>query len=286
MTNIAHVINPVAAAETSDLRVAQPITFETLRRARETAAGAVMVRQYVVKLHDETPPLPNDFSRLPDIPRTVCDLHTFTHRRSLPLIRDILDRLYHAATDAEYLVYTNVDIALQPHFYLAVNDLLAQGHDALIINRRTIDKRFSQIAELPQMYAAEGAPHPGYDCFVFRRDVYPQYQLGNICLGMYGVGAALGLNLVWHATRFKEFTDLHLTFHIGDDKLWKSSEFQDYWQHNSSELRLLWSLYQNRQPSCRHDFIDQLARRFQLPVVTPRPNVLRRAVRRLTRKFL
>jgi len=38
-------------------------------------------------------------------------------RAGLPLLSDILDRLY-AATDAEYLIYTGVDIALPTVFLL------------------------------------------------------------------------------------------------------------------------------------------------------------------------
>ena len=106
------------------------------------------------------------------------------------MIRDILDRLY-AASDADYFIYTNVDIALMPHFYTAVTQLIETGVDAMVINRRTIAKSPSDPAHLPLMWAQVGEKHPGYDCFVFRRDAYPNFDLGTACIGANWIGRVL-----------------------------------------------------------------------------------------------
>ena len=43
MLTLAHIVNPVTVSERSDLFVAQPVTFETMRRAREAARPEVEV---------------------------------------------------------------------------------------------------------------------------------------------------------------------------------------------------------------------------------------------------
>jgi hypothetical protein len=44
MRTFAHIINPVIVEPTSDLYVAQPVTFETMRIARDFATGQVAVK--------------------------------------------------------------------------------------------------------------------------------------------------------------------------------------------------------------------------------------------------
>jgi hypothetical protein len=171
----------------------------------------------------------------PDLDRSVLEAGSFRRARKLPFIGDILDRLYNA-TDADYLIYTNVDIALMPHFYLAVDRLIDCGYDAFTITRRTIPSTHRTEEQIPLMYAQVGEPHPGHDCFVFRRDVYPDYYLGEACIGASEVGKLLNLNLICHATKFGEFKDLHLTFHLGDDRIWQSPDLCDYSEHNRKVL--------------------------------------------------
>ncbi|MCR4288341.1 MAG: hypothetical protein NUW09_10065, partial [Deltaproteobacteria bacterium] len=175
MRKIAHIINPVKAAKTSDLFVAQPVTFETMRVAREFARGKVAVELYTAQYPEDRSFVPDGFQPTRDLDRSVMDLGSFREKRKLPLIKDILDRLYEAV-DAEYMIYTNVDIALMPHFYLAVDKFIDEGHDAFVINRRTISGRRKLVKDIPLMYAELGKPHPGHDCFVFRRDAYGKFK--------------------------------------------------------------------------------------------------------------
>lgn len=236
MLKIAHIVHPVVVDHTSDLIVAQPITFETMRTARKYAKGTAKVQLYAVQYHDEERiPLPRCFKRTADIERSVTDVHTFGEKRKLALIKDILDALYESAK-ADYFIYTNVDIALQPFFYLTLSRIIEQGYDAFVINRRTITDRYSAIRDIPLMYGEAGDPHPGYDCFVFKREVYPEYKLGDICIGTAWIGRAMLANLVAYGSKFKEFQDLYLTFHIGDPRPWMKEEFSDYFLHNRREL--------------------------------------------------
>lgn len=248
MRKIAHIVNPVLVGESSDLFVAQPITFETMRIARGFAAGKVDVELYSAQYPEDHPLVPDDLGRTPDLERSIMDYGNFSRPRKLPIFRDILDRL-HGATDADYMIYTNVDIGLQPHFYLAVDQFITEGFDAFVINRRTISDRYSDIRHLPMIYAEIGEPHRGWDCFVFPRASYPQYRLGSVCIGVPRADLALISSMVAFATHFREFKNQHLTFHLGNERAWRSTTFADYADHNTTEaLRILSELETERSP--------------------------------------
>jgi hypothetical protein len=236
MRKISHIVNACVADKTSDLVVAQPVTFETMRIAKEFASDTVNVDLCAIKSRNEDLCIPIEFRILPDLQRSILDIKNFTMQKKLPLIRDILDTL-HENSNADYFIYTNVDIALQPGFYIYVNKLIDDGYDAFVINRRTITKEFSEISDIPLMCAEVGDIHPGYDCFVFRRDVYPDYRLGNACIGIGHIGQMLIANLICNAKRFKLIKHAHVTFHIGDDRAGKIPEFQDMRDHNWSEVK-------------------------------------------------
>src|SRR4030065_1772620 len=121
MRKIAHVINPVVVNELSDLYVAQPITFATMKTARDIASGTLEVILVSAQYPEDIPLVAKEFLLTPNLDRSVLDISTFSKKRKLPLIRDIMNRVYETS-DAEYLIYSNVDIALMPHFYLAVNN--------------------------------------------------------------------------------------------------------------------------------------------------------------------
>ncbi len=246
MRRIAHIINPVNVKTSSDLVTAQPITFETIRLAKEFARTRVDVRLLSAQYPEDSPFVPQGFTLTPDLDRSIIDYGQFEVRRKLPLIQDILDRLYEAATDAEYLVYTNVDIALMPYFYVTVSKIAEVGYDAFVINRRTISKEYTRPDQLYLMFSQVGEIHPGYDCFVFKRSLYPKFELGNACIGANWIGRILITNLICRSRRFMVFEDLHLTFHIGDERTWKVPRYQDYDTHNEKELYRILSEYKTK----------------------------------------
>jgi hypothetical protein len=257
MRTVAHIINPVIVGRESDLFVAQPITFETIRLSREFAQGQVDVDLRSAQYYEDRPLVPSGFQKTPDLDRSVLDFGTFQVKRKLPLLKDILDRLY-GATEAEYLIYTNVDIALMPHFYIAVDRLITLGYDAFIISRRVIPKTYTHPHDIPLMAAQVGEPHVGHDCFVFKRSVYSDYFLGNVCIGAARVDEVLALNLIYHAQKFERFSDLHLTFHIGNDRVWKSASQADYFVYNESELDRVLKHYDVLQNPLDHPVVDRL----------------------------
>jgi len=225
---IAHVVNVFSPDYNSELYTAQPITLESMRMAQEFVRGEVHVELFAAYYEEDAHVVPDYFSKTKPLTRSVLEAGSFHKKRKLPLIADILQRLFDA-TDADYLIYTNNDIILQPCFYQAVNVFIAGGIDAFIINRRRIKGDYTNVSELPLIFAEMGKSHPGFDCFVFKRDIFPKMHLEDICIGVPFIGVTLAHNLFCFARKFKLFDDVHLTKHIGMEILGQRDEF--YW-HN------------------------------------------------------
>ncbi len=259
MRKFAHIVHPLIVPETSDLFKAQPVTFKTMQTARDFAKNENEVEFYSAQYIEDHEIVPPDFTKTPDLNRSINDVGNFKYPRRLPLLKDILDRLY-AATDAEYLIYTGVDIALQPYFYSTVNAIINQGVDAFIINRRVLPDTFQEIEQIPLMYAQVGKPHPGRDCYIFKRAVYPRFSLGEACLGMRRVGAILALNLVYFSINFREFRDLHATFHLGEGSFWRDEKYDDYHAHNLNEWTRILEDFRQRYPHRKSAFVERMAR--------------------------
>jgi hypothetical protein len=234
MLTIAHIVKPMAAAPETEHGIAQPITFETMRRAKQAAAETVDVQHFAAFFRKDLSAVPPDFTKTVPLERSAADLRSFRIVRPLPLLRDVLDRLYQSS-QAEYFIYTNVDIALMPDFYLRVAEYIAQGYDAFTINRRGIAAHYHSVDQISQMQADRGVPHPGYDCFVFRRDAYPSYILGDVLLGSGHVDLPLVCSMIGHAKAFIDVTDAHLTCHIGDALDWWRWAYRDYIMYNDRE---------------------------------------------------
>ena len=237
MRSIAHIINPVSAADNAELFRIQEITFTSIVNAKEYSKGRVDVKTYVTQYEDAQSIAPADFKMLANLNRSVSDISAFKIPRKLPLIKDILDMLY-ANTDAEYLIYTNLDICLMPQFYLTVNDYINNGCDAFVINRRRISGNYNSPSQLEQMYSEIGKEHTGYDTFVFKRTHYEKFIMKNMCLGIPLVGNDLFYNIFCFAENPKLFTDKHLTFHIGME-LYKEWGDDEHNKHNQQEFLFL-----------------------------------------------
>lgn len=233
-THLAHLVNPVKSPVSTELSYAQPITFETMRAAQDVAARqGVRVQLLTAQFPEDHSIIPDYFSRTPDLERSAADFGAFARPKKLPLLRDLLQRLYEAS-DAPYLVYTNVDIALQTQFYLALMERIGDGLDAFVINRRRIPGHFRSVEELPAMYAHAGRPHPGFDCFVFHRSLYPRFHLEKVCIGIPFVEITLSQNLFCYAKKFQLFDRDHLTFHIGMEVFKKRDP--EYFLYNKREF--------------------------------------------------
>ena len=233
---IRHIINPVAVTPASDLYVAQPITFASLVAAKQEADQHGLYVDICFTCYEEdrhiAEPLFRDAGALS---RSVLDVARFRKPRKLPLIQDILGKAL-LGDKVDFIIYTNVDIAVKPEFYVEVTRLIDSGYDAFTINRRTLSKQYTSPAELPLMYRDPGSKHPGHDCFILSLECASRMHLGLGCVGANWIGRILLSNLIAHSKTFNTFETEFLTFHIGDDRAWKKEDFSDYDLHNEREL--------------------------------------------------
>lgn len=234
MPSIAHIINLFQPTDTSDLKLAQAVTIESMQRAKEEAEGVCTVELLSAQTNEDLGIVPTTFRATKNLDRSVLNQGKFKKRMELPILKDILDRLY-SETEADYLIFTNVDIGVQPSFYRKVVEFIEAGHDAFMINRRRIPAKFNSVEQLDQMYLEKGFSHPGFDCFVFRRDLYPKFSLAEVCTGVPFIEITLSQNLFCFAANPKVFTDEYLTFHIGLEIFNKRAP-EEYLQYNRTEF--------------------------------------------------
>lgn len=176
------------------------------------------------------------FDHVAHLHRHVSNIADFYIPRPLPLIYDIIKSI--DLEDHDVGIYTNSDIALTPQFYAFVRRAVAIGHDALVINRRTVSPVRSDSDDVLSIAAAEiGSPHPGYDCFVFSKRLQETLPEHTSCIGIKTVAVPILFHLVAETQNPALLYDAHLTFHFGNDQAWKNSNFSDYEEHNRREYK-------------------------------------------------
>jgi len=234
MLKIAHVIHPVIVNPESDLIIAQPITFQSMLNAKNFSTN-IEVELYSTKYEDEDEIVPIDFLKANSIKKSIFDLKEFkTPTKKLALIDDILNNL-NDASNADYFIYTNVDIGVMPHFYEYLNGMIKKGYDAIAINRRTISQKYTSPNNLWEIYGDLGITHPGIDCFVFSKKAYKKFSFFDSFIGTGPVGLCFVANMIVHSDKFIWLENEHLTFHIGDDRIWLNPKHHDYEINNLKE---------------------------------------------------
>lgn len=233
MIQLVHIINPVKVNKNSDLFTAQPITFESMVAAKNFSVYSSQITQCTTQYEEDLAIIPDYFFKLSNLERSVLDVNPILKTKKLPLIKDILSKIT-ALDFCDYCIYTNVDIALMPHFYDAVFRYIHQGHDAIVINRRRLANDFSTIDELPLMYSDLGKSHPGFDCFVFKKELLDSFILDEICVGISFLEATMIHNIFSFAKNPLFVPDAHLTFHLGMDVLVERKN--DFYSHNRNSF--------------------------------------------------
>jgi hypothetical protein len=197
---------------------------------------------------------------------SVLDLQDFGIPRKLPLFREILQKLYDTS-NADYFIHTNVDICLMPHFYLFVKDMIEKGHDSFAINKRIIPEELKDES-LSMMYSNLGIPHAGIDCFVFRRELFPLFSLGNNCVGVPWGECNIIANMIAYSKNFTLFTEQHVTFGIGDRRDWLPPKFNDYRVFCTNEFaRILKKLFKRNKKILKHPVILYLLTKLKSEVI-------------------
>lgn len=234
-----HVVNPYACPEGSAGAGMQALTFHAMRKAgiayEALYPGEASVR-FAAVAHDEDMAFASShFSQTARIERSAMDVGDFKIARKLPLLFDVLDQGRKLARAEDFLIFTNVDICPTLGFYDAMAALIGLGYDAIVINRRTVDSYPFHPALAPVMAASIGNFHHGFDCFVFPASMLDGFIMGTAIIGQGGVARPLLYNMVARARRMIMLKDVHLTYHLGDDRNWNGQDNLDYVAHNITE---------------------------------------------------
>jgi len=232
---ITHIINPFIPPAGSDLEYAQPITFETIRIAAENAKNLMNIEVIATCFEEDIHIIPSFITTASTLKRSVLDVGHFEKKVKLPFLADILEKAYNEST-SDYIIYSNIDIGLYPDFYIRLYELLQKGHDALIINRKRIEPEYTDVNDLEKIWKQKGKSHPGFDCFVFHRSLYPKFILENICIGVPFIEISFSQNLFHLANKFKLVETDNYTFHIGME-IFKKRAPKEYYRFNRSEYK-------------------------------------------------
>ncbi len=219
---IAHVVNIFNCPEDSEAQRIQAITLESMKRAKHEAGPGVEVEFLSAQFPTDRDAVPDFFRCTPDLERSVQDDVECSDKRKLPYIHDILSRAFDTS-DADFLLYTNMDIALYPGFYRFIANKIRRGIDALAINRAQIPRVYKgrdllTDATLDEILLVKNLqPHQGIDCVMFPRERFPQWPRTRICIGYPPVGQYLLENAEVWSNRFVWYRDVVQTCHVGID---------------------------------------------------------------------
>lgn len=235
--SFVHILNPFVCPPDSEHGIASRVTYASLARAfgHAQTAGLGVEINAVVKPGDEA--AVSSPARLAGhLHRTVQDFRSLRPVRLLPLIGDIL-QAGAVASNASHVIFTNMDIAVQPDFYVRLAELIEQRFDPdtpFIVYRRNIPAQYTDPAQLPAMYAEPGERAYGFDCFVFPRRLLDALDLGASCIGAAHFDYLMFMALdAASGFRIRRVDDLPLTFHLGNDITWSGQI--DYIEHNLNE---------------------------------------------------
>lgn len=228
---LAHIINPYTSPDIEGKKV-QDLTLNSMVNAAAFSKNAV-VKLYAAIHKNDTLDLDEAFIRTTSIDRTVNDIATFSKKIPLSLIEDIIDKAKNIECD--YLIYTNMDIVLQPFFYDYVASELEKGYEALLINRRRVSLKYLNKAALPEILADPGKYHPGYDCFVIKKEYLQKFILKDICVGIPFIGVSMAHNIFSFVHPYKIIDHHNLTAHVGLQVM--GGRNKQYFQHNYSAFK-------------------------------------------------
>ena len=234
--NIAHIINPFKCKNNeSYLYYAQPITFKSIYEAKKKTNIDVDI--YATNFINDDDIIPEYFINLPNLTRsTLTEYPNIQNNKQLPFIQDIFDNLLNHS-DADFLIYTNVDIIIHENFYTKINEILIRNNlDCLIINCKDVSKlnddgEILNENDLQYIYNCKGEEHSGVNCFIIERSLLKKINMKNMFIGFPHWGFVLYELLKIHTKKILWLKDEFLTFHIGKDKPWDNKDDELYKQN-------------------------------------------------------
>lgn len=235
--SFAHIINPFVSAPNTEHGIASRITYASQNTAIDSSrqAGIEVETKAIILPGDETAiQAPAQLGGY--LQRTVQDIRPLRPKRLCPLIADIL-ATGSASTACSHVIYTNMDIGLQPDFYKRLQSLINTRFDSdtpFIVYRRNIPGHYNDIEQPPLMLGEPGEVAYGFDCFVFPKAYVSQLDLGQCCIGAARFDYLMFMALdAASGFRMQRVNDIPFTFHIGND-ISRSGQI-DYIEHNLAE---------------------------------------------------
>ncbi|AFY37245.1 hypothetical protein Lepto7376_0850 [[Leptolyngbya] sp. PCC 7376] len=234
---IIHLVNIVDFKAGSEHAIAQNITLESLKRAKIYAENqGLEIKLLSAQYPEDHTRIPEWIEATEDLEFSCLEYPELLDNRKLPSLADIIQRGLDAAVDADALIYSNIDIAVQKEIYVNVKNELDQGAESLSITRRTIPQEFDSPEQLDAMYQSKGEAHPGDDFFVFSKACFPKMSLRPVFVGVCWFDKILLLNAAAYGRPFKKIRDQCWTFHLGDDRTWSTDRLHLISEYNRKYL--------------------------------------------------
>lgn len=228
-----HLLPIVGNSAPEELLLAQELTLRSIEVARKFSS-TIDVDVVGSRFFDEATPV-DWMIDYPCLSTSFSDICGIDDGPRLPLLREVFLPLQDL-TGYDYVIFSNIDIGIQPFFYDAIKRWTLEGLDAINITRRNIDMKI-QEASLVKAYSANGKAHPGSDCFVFTPKSANRFIFGNVAMGLIPVDKTLALNLFSHAKAYRKLFNQHVSFHIGLDSDWMTNPNKlKMRQHNEEEF--------------------------------------------------
>ena len=137
----------------------------------------------------------------------------------LPLVSDLLECAALSQNDADYVVLTNPDILVHPHFYVHLQQLVLDERRPLrtawSITRRQVAPR--DFASVEEIWRAKGEPHLGHDCLVFPAAWLPRLTKATALTPGFSPWGGAFMAALAHAGRAVVLGDKRWTFHLAGD---------------------------------------------------------------------
>lgn len=226
---VLHLINPYAIEQAHGQALMQ-LTLQSIEEAAKCYPLSFDLHVLAVTNNKDNITLSAFFDQRPTQLRTLQDIDASFARLSYPLMQDLLNCAL--AETFDYLIYTNMDIILMPHFYRYLEAFIP-SNDAIVINRRRVADR-ELIPSLALLQAELGWSHPGFDCFVLQRSLVAKLQFEEICIGVPFLESAFTHHIAAYARNPLYVLDAHLTLHVGLEVLPKVHRGA-YW-HNRAQF--------------------------------------------------
>lgn len=217
---ITHVVNPFVSPGAEHARAVR-LTLASLGAARAHALAAGVRVQQLAAVFDADRGVvaalsPGSDIREVPLTGTLADqLPAVHHPHTLPLLPAILRAGYQHG-EGRFLLYSNIDIALQEDAYTQLAGLLTRQPGVPIsavreeLERAQADFGLGEAARR----RGRGLPHPGHDLWAFPRSWVPELQLGDVALGISLVATAFNLALYARSGCRLTLLSRALSFHV------------------------------------------------------------------------